>query len=456
LVNAGLRPPVGRYLARLTASLGERVDVRVMTSEGGLLAPGEVAEEPARLLVSGPAGGLVAARVWGEAVGSPRVVTLDMGGTSTDVAWIDGELPRTPELEIAGVSIRLPSLEIHTVGAGGGSIVRLDRGGALTVGPESAGADPGPAAYGSGTELTVTDAHLLLGHIDPAAFAAGASELDLGRAERVARKLAKRAGLSLARLCQGVLQLADLSMTRALRVISLERGRDPRDASLLVFGGAGGLHGCALARALGMRKVIVPPNAGVLSAQGLLWAPPARTAGRSVLLDHVPSTAARRRLAKPLIERLRAQLRETGCPARDLAATVFLDLRYRGQSFELELPESADPVGGFHDAHRRRFGFADGTREVELVGVRVRVAMRASTPALPSLGRGRGTPQETGRIKGVAARSGIAVFDRGTLRAGQRIVGPALVTDGTSTLRIDASSVARVHATGALLVDVGE
>lgn len=454
VVNAGLRPPVGRYLSRLTEELGRRVDVRVMTSEGGLLAPAEVAEEPARLLVSGPAGGLVAARAWGEAVGHPTLVTLDMGGTSTDVAWIDGDLPRVPELEIAGLSIRLPSLEIHTVGAGGGSIVRLDRGGALTVGPDSAGADPGPAAYGRGSELTITDAHLLLGHIDPGAFALGADALDIARAERVGRKLARRAGLSLARLCEGVLRLADISMTRALRVISLERGRDPRDAALLVFGGAGGLHGTALARGLGIERVIVPPNAGVLSAQGLLWAPPARTLSKTVLMDHVPGVTARRRVARPLADRLRDQLRASGCRAKDLGASVSLDLRYRGQSFELELPECDDPVAAFHRHHRERFGFADTDRAVELVAVRVRVAARAEPPSLPTIAAGRGSPEAAGSVRGVATRRSVPVFDRTRLKAGQRVAGPALVADGTSTVRLDDRSVARVHATGALLVEV--
>ena len=455
LVNAALRPPVGRYLTRLRDALGDEASVRVMTSEGGLLAPEEVAEEPARLLVSGPAGGIVAAQVWGEAVGESRVVTLDMGGTSTDVAWVDGELPRVPELTIAGLPIRLPSLEIHTVGAGGGSIVALDRGGALTVGPRSAGADPGPAAYGRGDDLTVTDAHLLLGHIDPGAFALGEGALDIARAERVGRRLAKRAGLSLRRLCEGIVRLADLSMTRALRVISLERGRDPRDAALLVFGGAGGLHGCALARALGMRRVIVPPNAGVLSAQGLLWAPAARTLSRTVLLEQVPSATARRRLWKPLVEDLRARLRCMGCKVRDLRASVTLDLRYRGQSFELELPESSDPVAAFHEAHARRFGFSDEERAVELVSVRVRVAEDVRPPTLPKITRGRGLAAATGRVKGVATSRAIPTFERASLRAGQRIDGPALVTDGTGTVLIDAPASARVHGTGALIVEPG-
>lgn len=454
LVNAGLRPVVGEYLERLRVALTGRFDVRVMTSEGGLLSPEEVSEEPARLLVSGPAGGLVAARAWGAAVGEPRVVTLDMGGTSTDVAWIDGELPRVSELRVAGHTIRLPSLEIHTVGAGGGSLVRLDRGGALTVGPESAGADPGPAAYGVSDEATVTDANLLLGRMDPGFFTLGRDGLDLGRAERAAQRLARRAGLTTRRLCEGIVRLADVAMTRALRVISLERGRDPRDAALMVFGGAGGLHGVALARALGMRRVIVPPNQGVLSAQGLLWAPPARTLSRSVLLDGVPSSAERRRLTKPLKDRLRALLRGSGVRAKDLLTSVALDLRYRGQSFELEVPEGADPVAAFHELHRRRFGFADPDRGVDLIAVRVRVEATVAPPTMRTLGRGGGSRQPCGRVKSVTQRASIPVHDRSDLRAGYTITGPALVAERTGTVWLDAGASARVHRTGALLVEV--
>lgn len=455
LVNAGLRPVVGRYLERLQAALTSRFDVRVMTSEGGLLSPGEVADEPARALVSGPAGGLVAARAWGLAVGERRVVTLDMGGTSTDVAWIDGDLPRVSELSIAGHTIRLPSLEIHTVGAGGGSLVRIDRGGALTVGPESAGADPGPAAYGVGDEPTVTDANLLLGRIDPRFFALGEAGLDVERAERAAARVAKRTGLKSRRFCEGVIRLADVAMTRALRIISLERGRDPRDAALLVFGGAGGLHGVALARALGMRRLIVPPNQGVLSAQGLLWAPPARTLSRSVLLDHVPSATQRRRLARPLAERLRAQLRESGSRAKDLSTIVSLDLRYRGQSFELEVPEGKDPVAAFHVAHRRRFGFGDTDRAVDLVAVRVRAQGRVPEPVLPSIGRRGGSDRPCGRVKSIALGRSFPVHDRADLRTGATVEGPALVAEPTGTVWLDSGARATVHRTGALLVEVG-
>src|SRR5690606_27340476 len=193
VVNSGLRPPAGSYLGRLRARLGERTSVRIMTSEAGLCSAGDAALEPARLLVSGPAAGVVAARAYGDAAGEPRLLSLDMGGTSTDVAFLDAGLPRAPSLEVAGLTIRLPSLQIHTVGAGGGSLAELDEGGALRVGPESAGADPGPAAYGKSDRLTVTDAHLLLGHIAPELFAGGAASLHFDHALAAAERLARRA-----------------------------------------------------------------------------------------------------------------------------------------------------------------------------------------------------------------------------------------------------------------------
>ena len=454
LVNAGLRPVVGRYLRQLQGALTERFQVQVMTSEGGLLGPGEVAEEPARLLLSGPAGGLVAAREWGRAVGARRLITLDMGGTSTDVAWVDDDLPRVPELAVAGLNIRLPSLEIHTVGAGGGSLARLDRGGARTVGPESAGARPGPAAYGVGEEPTVTDANLLLGRLDPRYFALGAAGLQVERAERALAGLADRAGVSLRRLCEGIVELADVTMARALRVISLERGRDPRSAALLTFGGAGGLHGVSLARRLGLSRVVVPPDQGVLSAQGLLWAAPARTLSRSVLTGTVPSATARRRLAKPLVEELRQRFREAGARLKDLTVLASLDLRYQGQSFELEVPEGADPVAAFHDEHRRRFGFRDEERVVELVAVRVRMEVRQPSPQLPSVPRKRGPAQAVGRVRDVVRRRWNPVYERGALRAGHRIEGPAVVADGTGTVWLDSGSEASVHRSGAMLVEV--
>ena len=456
VMNAGLQPLVGAYLDRLQSRLGKRTRVSVMTSEGGLVPPGEIAREPARLLLSGPAGGLVAARRFGEAVGERALLTLDMGGTSTDVASVVGDLPRRPSLVVAGLEIRLPCLDLHTVGAGGGSIARRDEGGALAVGPTSAGADPGPACYGRGGPLTVTDANLLLGRIAPELFAGGPGALDPGAAEKAARGLARRLGLTALDLCRGILKLADLQMLRALRVISLERGRDPRDDALVAFGGAGGLHAVSLARLMGVRRVIVPPGAGVLSARGLLWAQPSRSASRSVLRDSVPSSAERRRLGAPLREMVSRALRAAGHAARDLDLAAHLALRYGGQSFELEVPDTGDPVAAFHALHERRFGFRDPGRSVELVGLRVVGSARIQLPDLPRVGRRRRRPTEAdGRVRSVLGRrESLPFHDAAILRAGDRVDGPAVIGDRTASVWLDPGSRARVHATGSLLIEV--
>jgi N-methylhydantoinase A len=379
-----------------------------------------------------------------------------MGGTSTDVALIPGALPRAAASQVAGLVIRLPCMDIHTVGAGGGSIVRLDRGGALAVGPESAGADPGPAAYGKGDEVTVTDAHLLLGHLDPEHFAAGPEALDHGRAERLARALARHADLGYRDLLHGILRLADLAMSRALRVISLERGHDPRDDVLVAFGGAGGLHATALARLMGMRRVLIPPNAGVFSAQGLLWAEPGRTVAQSLLLERVPGAAERRTLFRPLVEKLRAGFRAEGISPRRLVESRWLELRYQGQSFELQLPEGPDVARRFHDLHQRRFGFADPLRPVELVTIRVRGAVPAADPALPGLATAsRRSPEPLRHVSPVGLPgTALPVYGRVTLGAGARIAGPALIADHTGTTLLDAGSRATVHPTGSLIIEV--
>jgi N-methylhydantoinase A len=455
-VNAGLRPRVERYLEDLEERLGAATALRIMTSEGTLLRPAEVAREPARLLVSGPAGGLVAARAVARAAGFEQVITLDMGGTSTDVALIPGELPRAAASRVAGLVIRLPCMDIHTVGAGGGSIVHLDRGGALAVGPESAGADPGPAAYGRGPHVTVTDAHLLLGHLDPEHFAAGADALDPGRAERLTRALARKASLGYRDLLHGILRLADLSMSRALRVISLERGHDPRGDALVAFGGAGGLHATSLARLMGMRRVVIPPHAGVLSAQGLLWAEPGRTIAQSLLLERVPPAAERQALFAPLRDKLRAGFRAEGISPRRLVESRWLELRYQGQSFELLLEEGPEVATRFQALHQRRFGFADPERPIELVTIRMRATAPVEDPVLPRLAPApRRSPRPLRHLAPVGLRSeALPVYERATLGAGARIDGPALIADHTATALLDAESRATVHPTGSLIIEV--
>jgi N-methylhydantoinase A len=335
-IDAYLGPVVARYLDALAASCAEAglPEPLVMRSSGGVAALADAAAHPAVALVSGPAAGVVGAARIAALARVENAISFDMGGTSTDVCLISaGEAERSTERAVGGLPLRLPTVDLHTVGAGGGSLVWRDAGGALRVGPESAGADPGPACYGRGGERpTVTDANLLLGRL-PARLAGGV-ELDRGAAERAL------AGID----PEAVVDVVNAEMLRALRVVSVERGHDPREFALVAFGGAGPLHACALADELGIRTVLVPEAAGVLSALGLVASDERR--------DHVVSHVC------PLAE------------VGELPAEGEADLRYRGQSFELTVPLQPDLADAFHRAHEERYGYADRAREIELIAVR--------------------------------------------------------------------------------------
>jgi N-methylhydantoinase A len=333
--DAYLAPAASRYLRALASAADEAglPEPLVMLSSGGVATVDEAAAHPAAILVSGPAGGVVGAGLVARRAGFEHAIAFDMGGTSTDVCLLPGGgAERVAERLVGGLPVRLPTVDIHTVGAGGGSLVRRDAGGAIRVGPESAGAHPGPACYGAGGGATVTDANLLLGRLPPEL--PGGLELDRRAAETAL------AGVDPA----AVVEVVDAEMLRALRVVSVERGHDPRDFALVAFGGAGPLHACALAEELGIEAVLVPEAAGVLSALGLVASEERR--------DRVVSYVL------PLAE------------VEGLPSTGEADLRYRGQSFELTVPLQPGLAGAFHRAHEARYGYADETREIELVAVR--------------------------------------------------------------------------------------
>ena len=374
VVNAILRPACRDYVLGLDLLARHAL---VMTSEGGLVPAADAADRPAALLLSGPAGGVRAAAAVALACGFPDAVSFDMGGTSTDVCLVRGGTPEpAPSRIVAGYPVRLPALDIHTIGAGGGSIARLDPGGALVVGPESAGADPGPACYGrGGDEPTVTDADLLLERIPVAAAFPGLGHLDTD----AARRAFDRARLT----ADGVVAVVDAAMERAVRAVTVERGVDARDLALVAFGGAGPLHACAVAEALGMRAVIIPPRAGVLSAVGLVCSPRQRELVRSWLdpLDRSGLPAALERVADEA-----AALVGGGQPgADDVEVERLVDCRYAGQSHELTV---SDPEA-FAAEHERRNGFARPGAPVEVVALRVRARRPAplSLDELPEVSR---------------------------------------------------------------------
>ena len=357
VVNSYLRPVCAPYLGRI-GDLAD--DVLVMTSAGGLLRAREAAELPAALLLSGPAGGVQAAAAAATAAGYPDAVSFDMGGTSTDVCLILGATPEpAPSRTAAGFPIRLPSLDIHTIGAGGGSIARIDAGGALAVGPRSAGADPGPAAYGrGGTEPTVTDADLVLGRIPADATFGDLGGLDVD----AARAALQRAGVT----AEGVVDVVDAAMERAVRLVSVERGVEPSGLALVAFGGAGPLHACAVAAALGMAAVVVPPRAGVLSAVGLITSPRQRELVRSwpTPADHWGVHEALQELAEEA---------RTAIGGTDVVLTTAVDCRYAGQSHEV----TVRTIDDFPAEHERRNGYARPGAPIEIVALRARARTAA-------------------------------------------------------------------------------
>ncbi len=446
VVNAYLQPVVERYLSSLEKEVSRwgRSRVFVMQSSGGITALGAAAREPVRTVLSGPAGGVVGAAAVGRRAGLTRIISFDMGGTSTDVALVDGEPRASSEGEVAGLPVRVPLLDIHTVGAGGGSLARFDAAGALRVGPESAGADPGPICYGRGQQPTVTDANLLLGRLPPHKFLGGEFVLDLPRTRQLVGEWLKqqKSRLSLEQFAAGVIRVVNATMEKAVRVVSIERGYDPRDFTLVAFGGAGGLHACELARALGIPRVIVPALPGALSALGILDSDIVKDYSRTVVWRLGPGgTGAWRQRIKREFAVLRRGAEREFRRERWSGTIVWApsaDLRYRGQGYELNVPFGGDLLPRFHQEHQRRYGYSHPQREVELVTLRLRARMASPQGRMARERRGSaargGRPQaEMARVvfDGRAMRA--VVYDRDTLTAGQVLRGPAVVTEYSAT-----------------------
>lgn len=361
LVNAYISPLISRYLERLRSELGSG-SLRIFQSNGGSISADTASRSPIRTVLSGPAGGVLGAAAVAKAAGFERVITFDMGGTSTDVSVYDGKFSYTTESMLGDFPIRVPLLDIHSIGAGGGSIAYLDPAGTLRVGPRSAGARPGPICYGEGTEITVTDANLVLGRIDPERFLSGSMKLDVDRTHHYMSQFARRVSVAEPELAAFVVRVANSHMERAIRAVSVERGYDPRDFALLSFGGAGGQHACDLAAKLEIRTVIVPQHAGVLSALGMLAADCIRDYSQSVLgCDPEPVLGALERQAA-------SEFADEGCSNGIFERLI--DMRYRGQSYEITLPYHER--SSFHEVHRRLYGYAHPEKEFEMVTARLR------------------------------------------------------------------------------------
>ena len=460
VLNAFLMPETSRYLNRLAsqvAAAGLPTDIQVMRSSGGLIPIAEAAALPAAILLSGPAAGVVAAGALGNALGREHLVSFDMGGTSTDVCRIDGGRPEVSyQRSVAGYPCRMPSVAIHTVGAGGGSIAWIDDGGSLRVGPQSAGAKPGPACYGKGgVEAAVTDANVALGRIDPAGRLAGSLPLRPDLAATALGSLGSALGLTATDAALGVTTVVEEVMAGAIRAVSVEQGADPRRAALVAFGGAGGLHATALARRLDMAGVVVPPYSGVFSALGLLLSPPRTDTAQSVQLE--PGGNIDEAVGQ-VVQAVADRLAFSG--ATGITATGYVDARYRGQSHETTVPygpgEGWDVLlARFHRSHRERNGFAREGDAVEVVTVRAEGVAR---PLVDWADLPTAVPTGAGRLPGrtvVTSQGAVqaAVFNRAGLSPGAEIVGPAVIEETDATTYLDAGERAVVHESGALEVE---
>lgn len=455
-LNAWLGPRVAGYLHSLQRQL-PNTPIAVMQSSGGTISANQAAQKAVNMLLSGPAGGLAAARYNGDLIDSRQLLTFDMGGTSTDVALIDGDIALTNEGRIGHYPVAVPMVDMHTIGAGGGSLAAIDAGGILQLGPESAGADPGPACYGrGGTIATVTDANVVLGRLPADALLGGTMALDKRAAQAAVGILAAAMSMSIEETALGILQIANEHMVRALRTISVQRGADPADYRLCCFGGAGGLHVCELAEQLHMTKALIPIHGGVLSALGMLVAPRERQMSRSLpglLSDHSNNTI------EQILDQLKAsgqqQLLEEGIDPQHIQQQSSLDLRYNGQSFSLAIPwTTTEQAGaGFHAAHEQRYGHQMAV-EIELVTVRVAlkaypeaIALQAPKTAADSLN----APASHTTIYGIARP--VPIYRRAALNVGQTIKGPALIIESVATTLIGEGWSADVDQHGNLLLD---
>ncbi len=475
-VNAYVAPLMARYLQRLQEGLGES-KLRVMQSNGGAISAKRAGEQAVQTILSGPAAGVIGAKAVGEASGFERLITFDMGGTSTDVSLVDGEIATTSESLVGDLPVRLPVLDIHTVGAGGGSVAWIDSGGGLRVGPRSAGADPGPVCFGKGEELTVTDANLLLGRLDPAYFLGGRMVLDAKRTQRVAEVFGARLGLGVTALAEGIVRIANANMERAVRVVSVQRGYDPRDFALLAFGGAGGLHACELASSLEIGTVVVPEHSGVLSALGMLLADVAKDYSASVLRGTAELDGeALGAVAWPLTERALQELAAEGFGGDRVVLQSTLTMRYKGQGFEIDVPvpegwELKGIEAEFHARHARLYGYSDPRRATEVVQMRLRGVGVTAKPVLGDEDKTQipsGNDKQKGDKQGMlpepdAVREAVfggemratPVYHRGRLAAGVGGVGPVMVISGESTNLVPSGWSWRVDGAGSLVARNG-
>ncbi len=473
VINAYLQPVMQRYLENLQASVEaspqrlkphQRPRIFVMQSSGGITALSTATREPVRTVLSGPAGGVIGAVATARASGFERIIAFDMGGTSTDVSLVEGKVTTANDAQIAGFPVSVPMLDIHTVGAGGGSLARFDAAGVLRVGPESAGADPGPICYGRGTQPTVTDANLLLGRLQAARFLGGEFTLDLERTRRLTQEWLKKnkSDLTLEKFAAGVIRVVNSTMEKAIRVVSIERGRDPRQFALVAFGGAGGLHACALAEALSIPHVVIPALPGALSALGILSSDVVKDYSRTVLwrvADEVPHARLGREFSA-LEETASRDFRSESWPG----APHFhrsADLRYRGQGYELNVPLTKNLLRDFRQEHQRRYGYVHTNREVEIVTLRVRATLKSTNAHVGTAALGRPSGAKLRRVSVGEAqvlfdgkKLTTKIYSRDELHPGRKYTGPAVITEYSATTVIPPGKPFHLDRAANLIVKI--
>jgi N-methylhydantoinase A len=420
-------------------------------------------------VLSGPAGGVVGALTTARASGFENIIAFDMGGTSTDVSLVESEIRTATDAQIAGFPIGVPMLDIHTVGAGGGSLARFDAAGVLRVGPESAGADPGPICYGHGMQPTVTDANLILGRLRPANFLGGNFTLDEERTFAITKEWLKKQGsdLTLEKFAAGVIRVVNATMEKAIRVVSIERGRDPRQFALVAFGGAGGLHACALAESLRIPDVIIPAFPGALSALGILASDVVKDCSRTILWhakNEIPYTKLNQEFAR-LEKSAKTDFAAEGWQGH-LASNRSVDVRYRGQGYEINLPLAKTLLRDFEQEHQRRYGYKHSGREIELVTLRLRAVLKSSPVRVGKGHLGKAAPGRSGRAKRSRLSLSIArvhfdgkkqktkIYERQELTPNRTYFGPAIVTEYSATTVVPPRRRFRVDDAANLVISL--
>jgi N-methylhydantoinase A len=466
VANAYVGPIVSRYLSRLQSQLTEQGvgSLRVMGSSGGSMNPQAAARLAVRTALSGPAGGVAGAFRIASTAGFDHIITLDMGGTSTDVSLCPGRIGERDGSAVGELPLRGPSVDVLSVGAGGGSIARIDAGGALRVGPESAGADPGPAFYGRGDQPTVTDSHVVLGRVTPEHFLSGRMDVRPDLSHTAVARLAAAYADDTTAAAAAVLRVANANMERALRVVSVERGHDPRLFTLVAFGGAGPLHACDLAASLRIRRVLVPLHAGVLSALGIAAAPVTKDLSAAAMLTVDPNANGWPEVERSLshlssdLERQGIQeLRDESLPVEDVSVQRSLEMRYAGQSYELSVPADdlapASFLARFHDLHHERYSHSQPARTTEVVNLRVRLTVPTGTLEMPPVQPSTDDPLLDHRDVWFDGPTRAAVYDRSRLSPGDRIEGPAIIVQMDATTAVPPGWSGAVDPFGNLVLE---